>query len=270
MSTYDTAIQDHYRQQADQHGLEPTSTMADLVTRQKEINAILEALACINRPGMDVLEIGCGNGYLLEQMRQRFPAYHLYGLDYSSDMMDLARQRQIPDCRIESGDVRKLGLIDRHFDIVVSERCLINLLDRADQHRAFTELHRVIMPGGYLVMIEAFMDGLDNLNRAREQLGLPPNKPPEHNLWFRYDELFREIGHLFEPVSLNEVVDPMAIGGPLPDSNFLSSHYFISRVLYPAITKAPIVYNSELVRFFSDMTPRGDYSPIQLYVLRRL
>jgi len=58
-------------------------------------------------------------------------------------------------------------------------------------------------------------------------------------------------------------------GADLPPVNALSTHYFISRVLYPAVTQAEIRYNTEFVRFFDFLPPRGAYSPIEVHFLRR-
>jgi SAM-dependent methyltransferase len=124
------------------------------------------------------------------------------------------------------------------------------------------ELHRVLKPGGHLVLIEAFTDGADNLNRARAEVGLPANPIPPHNLWFDKPAFTSLVETLFE--------EPIANGSPeLPPRNFLSSHYFVSRVLYPAVTRREVLYNTELVKFFRFLPPQGDYSPIQLYFMRK-
>jgi ubiquinone/menaquinone biosynthesis C-methylase UbiE len=153
-----------------------------------------------------------------------------------------------------------MPLEDGAFDIVVTERCLINLRGPADQAVAIGELARVLRPGGHYICIEAFMDGLELLNAAREQLGLPPNHPPAHNVWFETDWFQETVQrHLRRR-------DSTELGAP---SNFLSSHYFISRVVYPAITRREILYNTEFVKFFSFLPPIGEYSPIQLYLFRK-
>ena len=259
-------IIEHYREQAVEHGLEPTSTMADLVTRGLEVDAIVACVAKATSERSErlrLLEIGCGNGYLLRTLRDRFPAIELHGLDYSPDMVELADARSIADCSVTQGDIRKLDFGDGSFDVIVSERCVINILDEQGQLDALDELHRVLLPGGMLVLIEAFTDGLENLNRARTELGLAENRIPHHNLWF---EKGRFLDHVKAPF---DVING-GTGDGLPPRNFLSTHYFMSRVLYPAITRAEIMYNTEFVRFFRFLPPNGDHSPIQLFVLKKI
>lgn len=257
----DQRILQHYRQEAERHELRPSSTMADLVTRDAEVEAILACLASVvDRPDASLLEVGCGNGYLLEVLRERFPELRLLGTDYSPEMVALASRREIAHCEVQQQDVRTLDFEEGSFDLVVSERCLINLLDEEGQAAAIREVHRVLVQGGHLVLVEAFTDGLANLNRAREELGLPPNQVPPYNRWFDAQWFLELTASLFQDAG----------GGPgVPPRTFLSSHYFISRVLYPSVTKREILYNTEFVRFFRFLPPQGDYSPIQLFLLRK-
>jgi SAM-dependent methyltransferase len=264
-SDTDTRILDHYRQEATEHELRPTSTMKDETTRELEVSSILACLDHIvpSTSSAHLLEIGCGNGHLLGHIRDRFPTLGLVGLDLSPEMVELARARNVPSSEIVVGDVRRLSFPDAHFDVVVSERCLINILDIKAQGTALSELARVLVPGGHLVLIEAFTDGAANLNRAREELGLPAIPMTHHNLWFDKSWFLETMaGRL-------EVVAPEADDSPLPPWNFLSSHFFISRVLYPAVTRAGLAYNTEFVKFFRFLPPHGDFSPIQLFLLRK-
>jgi SAM-dependent methyltransferase len=259
---HDDVVLDHYREQAHEHGLDPTSTMADQITRQREVDAIVACVAHVLDRAVeasDLLEVGCGNGYLLQALRERFPTLRLTGAEWSPDMVELAAGRALASCEIRREDVRALTFPAASFDVVVSERCLINVLDAAEQDDALRELHRVLKPGGYLVLVEAFVDGAINLNRARDELGLPPIPVPHHNLWFEEARFTSVIEGRLEKVGDTEGVPP---------GNFLSTHYFISRVLYPSVTRREVLYNTEFVRFFEFLPPRGDYSPIRLFLLR--
>lgn len=264
MSSTTERILEHYRQEASEHDLRPTSTMKDETTREFEISSIM---ACLEHAASRIspsrlLEIGCGNGYLLGLIRDRFPDIDLVGLDLSPEMVELANKRNIPSAEIGEGDVRHLPYADGHFDVVVSERCLINILDAKAQDEALDEVCRVLAPGGYLVMIEAFTDGLENLNRARDEIGLAPIPMTHHNLWFDKPRFLEAIAGRLEIVAAPD-------GSEIPSRNFLSSYFFVSRVLYPAVTQAELKYNTEFVRFFRFLPPQGDFSPIQLFLLHK-
>jgi len=267
MSIDEKVVLEVYQKQAAEHGLEPTSTMLDQITRQMEVSAILSCLSYLqSQKGLplNILEVGCGNGYLLQLIRSRFPQSQLTGVDYSPEMVALASDRDIDNCTVRQGNARSLDLQDSTFDVAVTERCLINLLDRTAQNEAIRSIHRVLKSGGHELLIEAFMDGLKNLNRARSELGLAENVVPHHNLWFDKSQFLTSVEPLFDVITDDELR-----GNGLPTSNFLSSHYFISRVLYPSITKREVLYNTEFVQFFTFLPPMGAYSPIQFFLLRK-
>ena len=265
--SYSGLIREHYRKEAELFGKDASSTMRDEITRGREVAEILRALKWLrdSEAGVDrLLDVGCGNGFLLEQLRERYPTIQLTGLEYTPELVDIATTRGVLNCPIIEGDVRRLPFDDSSFDVVVTERCIINIMDTKDQETSFFEVARVLKSGGHFICIEAFTDGLQQLNEAREQLGLPPNEVAYHNLWFDKDWFQEVVARDFE------VIEPDANDLEAPARpNFLSSHYFMSRVVYPAITKSEIVYNSHLVKFFAFLPPMGNYSPIQFWLLRK-
>lgn len=56
------------------------------------------------RPGMRVLEVGCGTGRNLGAIARRWPGVRLYGLDISEEMLAFARARLHDDALLAQGD----------------------------------------------------------------------------------------------------------------------------------------------------------------------
>jgi ubiquinone/menaquinone biosynthesis C-methylase UbiE len=264
---YDKVVLAHYSDEARTHGLDTSSTMPDEIVRRRELDAIIQYVDHLSTQlvrSPKILEVGCGNGYTLACIRERFPNIRLFGIDYSPEMVKLAQSRNIPDCAISYGDVRKLEFNQAHFDFLISDRCIINLLERNEQLRALQEIARVTRSGGYLLVIEAFTDAFENLNRARVELGLTPIEMPYYNLWLDKTWFLNAIGEYFK------VLSPLEVGNRnLPDYNFLSSHYFVSRVIHACVTKGQQIRNTEFVKFFSFLPPYGNYAPVQLLLLQR-
>jgi ubiquinone/menaquinone biosynthesis C-methylase UbiE len=265
----DQIIQSHYKLQAEKHKDLPTSTMEDVIIRQKEIDSIFSFfnLRDVSKINHKVLEIGCGNGYTLEQLANSFPATSFQGLDFSHDLLAFAANRNIKNATFSQGDVRKLDFDNESVDIIYTERCLINLLSWNDQQQALKEINRILKKGGFYFMVESFTDGFDNLNKARNELGMGNIPVAHHNLYFNKQSFKNFVEPYFN------IVDPVSLGNADTTklaSNFLSSHYFTARVLHPLLTKGdPNLKNTEFVKFFSFLPPSGEYAPIQAFILQK-
>lgn len=265
----DQIIKDHYKVQAGKHKDSATSTMEDLTTRQKEVNLIQNFFRspAIKNNCKKVLEIGCGNGYTLQHLSPEFSNYSFCGLDFSEDLLAIAKDRKLSTVTFEQGDVRKLRFDNESFDVVFTERCIINLLSWEEQQQGLNEMHRVLKKGGYLLFIESFSEGYHNLNVARNQMGLDSIPMPHHNLYFD-----REAFEAFasKKFSILESKDLGADSEQQVYRNFLSSHYFVARVIHPLLTKGdPNIRNTEFVKFFSFLAPSGCYAPIEAYILQK-
>lgn len=265
----DGTILEHYRGQAAKHGTSASSTMEDVVVRDKELALIRHFFSLVAGSSSDpkrVLELGCGNGWVLGRLAEEFHRGSYHGLDFSLAMLAAARKQSPRPTSLTRSDARRLPLASTAFDIVLSERCLINILSWDEQQAALDEVARVLKPGGHWLLIECFTDGLDNNNLARTQCGLDEIKVAHHNKYFEKGDFLRAVAPNFT------LIDPMKLdpsAGHLLAENFLSSHYFIARVLHPLVTRGEWVRNTEFIRFFSSLPPMGNYSHIQAMILER-
>ncbi len=267
----DELIRKHYEQQAHKHGESSESTMEDHIVRTKEVELILSFIAVVtktrqNQP-LRILDLGCGNGYAINALAQMYPQHHYVGVDFSQDLLAIARNRNVSNCRFILGDGRSLEFEDNYFDVVYTERCLINILEWEEQKTALREIQRILKPESYYLMIESFNDGLANNNKARLECGLPELHEAYHNRYFDKDVFLEFISSIFAIKTIQDV-DP-STNGDIFLTNFLSSHYFIARVLHPLVTKTEWMRNTEFVKFFSFLPPVGNYSAIQSYILQK-
>jgi ubiquinone/menaquinone biosynthesis C-methylase UbiE len=93
--------------------------------------------------GLDVLEVGCGTGLLLDRI-QRF-ARSAKGVDLSPGMLERARARGLD---VEVGSATDLPFPDASFDVACSFKVLPHV---REIRRALAEMARVLRPGGVLV-----------------------------------------------------------------------------------------------------------------------
>ena len=244
-----------YESEAQKHGLEGTSTIQDIRTRRLEMKALFEHV----RDSTRVLEIGCGNGYVAEAIVRNF-AVDLDAFDFSEDMVKLAQLRSLGGIkgrvRFYQQDVLRLESIDT-YDLIFSERCIQNLVDWEEQKRALSKIAAALRSGGRYVMLESFWTGLNNLNAARGEVGLPPIPESWHNQFFsepETKEFMTSIGCEF-----------------IEENCFLSGYYFGSRVLLPALLPAgkEVRSTSILNDFFAGLPPSGDFSPMKILVFEK-
>jgi SAM-dependent methyltransferase len=268
----DALIRKHYREQADKDKDSPLSTIGERVVREKELDLITSFIRVVTRQRRGqqvchVLDAGCGNGYTLQKLTDSFEEVQFSGLEMTPELLQIAEARQLKRCQLHSGDIRHAPYDDCSFDIIFTERCLINILEQKEQMDALREIARMLKPTGYYLMIECFNDGLENNNRARREMGLEDIAPAYHNLYFDKDALFAGTRDILAPV---DPVDVDRDGGMmLFPNNFLSSHYFVARVLHPLLTKGEWVRNTEFVSFFSFLPPIGNYAPVQSLVFKK-
>jgi ubiquinone/menaquinone biosynthesis C-methylase UbiE len=106
--------------------------------------------ACSQAVG-DTLEVAIGTGLNLPH----YPAdLRLTGLDLTPEMLALARTRAREMGRaiaLAEGDAQDLPFAEGSFDTVV---CTYALCSVGDDARAISEMHRVLRPGGRLILVD--------------------------------------------------------------------------------------------------------------------
>jgi SAM-dependent methyltransferase len=126
--------------------------------------------------GGDVLEVGCGPGWLTIVMQQLCLQARFCALDSSAEMLEAARanarQEGCGAIRFTEGIAERLPFPEASFDLVTSQAVLRQLDDPV---AAIRETFRVLRPGG----MAYFSDILGGLDEA-ERLALIEGAPGEH------------------------------------------------------------------------------------------
>lgn len=223
------------------------TTASDYLLRELEIDLASEYM----RHGDRMLDVGCGLGYALREYAQRCQVVGI-GLDYAENMVKGARERlkeTAPSLPLEfvHGSVAEMTFEDNYFDIATSHRCLMALLDWEMQKRALKELHRVLKPGGKLVLMEGTFDGLERLNFYRRMFGLAEieSEGRDRLLTLKFHE--RELLQVIEPDF--ELIRTQRFG----------MYYFLTRIVQPLfMAPEPPRYDhrlNEVARHIAHLVP---------------
>lgn len=113
---------------------------------------VLDARAAV-RPDERVLDVGCGTGAFAARLVARHPMQHVVGVDVSEGMLAEARRKlgHAPGAAFVRAAADALPFDAAAFDIVVSASALHYFPDPA---RALAEMHRVLRPGGRVVVLD--------------------------------------------------------------------------------------------------------------------
>lgn len=136
---------------------------------QQEVGRrLVERLDLIRLRPARILDLGAGTGEFSQALMQRYRHSRVIALDLAVNMLRRARQRggwfRHPGC--VCGDAERLPFADGSFQFIFSNLMLQWCLDLGP---VFTELRRVLAPGG-LLMFTTF--GPDTLKELRASWGI--------------------------------------------------------------------------------------------------
>ncbi|SHM44886.1 methyltransferase domain-containing protein [Gracilibacillus kekensis] len=110
-------------------------------------------LAELLKPGMSVLDVGCGTGAITSGIAEAVgPTGKVIGIDNDIDLITIARQRyqDIPSLSFETADIYDLPY-ENQFDIVTSARVLQWL---AHPEQALENLVKIAKSGGIVIVLD--------------------------------------------------------------------------------------------------------------------
>ena len=120
-------------------------------TAENSAGYLLPAL----RPGLDVLDVGCGPGTVTVDLARLVAPGRVVGIDRAREVLEQAAacaSEQGVSIELRDGDVYELPLPDASFDVVHAHQVLQHLTDPV---RALKDVRRVLRPGGLLAVRDA-------------------------------------------------------------------------------------------------------------------
>ncbi len=229
----------------------------DLIAKQLEIKAIMKYVC----NGQHILDVGCGNGATAIEIARQY-VVDVVGFDFSEEMVREAKKNAEGNALVGSvhffkGDILSLPSFHRLFDLIYTERSLINLQDWTTQRTTIEHIAGLLIEGGKFLMCENSQDGLNSINELRVNIGLSKIEPPWHNRYLNDAEV--------EELSVPGLV--------LEDVEYFSStYYFLSRVVnaWLAIKKAKEpCYDHPVNHLALELPPIGKLGQTRLWIWRK-
>jgi ubiquinone/menaquinone biosynthesis C-methylase UbiE len=123
-------------------------TMREGLWRPLIVDAAAEASA------QTVVDVGCGTGALSIPIAERLPKARVVGVDGDPEVLDLARSKSGADAvEWTEGLAGDLPLKDGEADLVVTS-LVLHHLPLATKREMLAEAHRVLRPGGRLIVAD--------------------------------------------------------------------------------------------------------------------
>lgn len=106
------------------------------------------------RPGMELLDVGCGPGTITVDLARLVAPGRVLGIDREEGVLDEARSlgAGVENLSFATGDVYALAFADASFDAIHAHQVLQHLTDPV---AALAELRRVCRPGGVVAVRDA-------------------------------------------------------------------------------------------------------------------
>ena len=130
----------------------------------------------INLQSGAFLDLGCGPGWLCVHVASSKPAVDAVGIDFSSQMVTVARNNNArwPNITVQQMDARNILFPDSSFDVVAAVQTAHHW---SDKRLILAEIHRVLKPGGRLYLYEADREAVDIPEGWIERrFGWPPSR----------------------------------------------------------------------------------------------
>jgi SAM-dependent methyltransferase len=178
----------------------------------------------------------------------------------------------LKNLKIVDGDILELSAYPGRFDVIITERVLINLPSWDLQKHAIEQIWQALKPGGLYLLLENTHDANDVVNAYRERVGLPAIPIHWHNHFLHIDEFKKFIDGKFD----------------LIERKGFNLYYFLSRVysqMFASFTgsgraarKDPIFESAdkaarllqELVGDEIEFKANPVFGPIQAFALKRI
>ena len=244
----------HWNDWAEKYGSKLRATTKANSIKRIEIFELAKAITYLLEQSkkkdsdLTILEVGCGNGYNTIAIKEMFGKSIVHGIDFSSEMINNSKKltsktvfKNSDSIGFYVGDAKELDkqkLLLDEYDIIFTDRCLINLLGEGELEMAVESIFSKLKKGGAGIFIENFINSRNNQDNLRQIIGLERRKIPEFNKFICEESFLNLIGNY------SSVINFKCIS---------SLHDLILYLLTPSLNDGEVDYESLIVEKVTDL-----------------
>ena len=185
----------------------------------------------------NILELGCGPGYLWKENIERIPSgWRITLSDLSSGMLDAAWRNLVVTGRVfqfKEIDAQAIPFEDETFDALIANHMLYHVPDRP---KAIAEIKRVLKPGGLLVATTLGKSHMQEMTEWMRRASADKDIEP-FSLPFSLENGLEQLKPYFLTVRLERYEDHLQVTEVEPIIAYLSSGFQAAEVLKDEVDK---------------------------------
>ena len=267
-------VKKHWENWAKKFGTDLRATDRSKTKKSLEIQSIIKALrsqSYTKNTTFTFLEVGCGVGHNCFGISNYFKKAKLLGIDYVDEMVKNATLNKAKISKYKNNirfikqdilDLKNFNPNEKKFDVILSNRCLINLTSLGLQKRIIIDLSNFLKKKGSLIICENPMEKFVAQNKLRNHLSLKKRLPPKFNL-------------LLNEKKILEFLDCSELRLVYKD-DFSSLHDLLLYVLIPSINNGEIDYDHpilnaavKLMLSLDKINQFGEWGQNRLYLFKK-
>jgi len=217
-----------------------------------------------NLQGKTILEIGCGNGLLYNEICKTYKIKKYIGVDFVKEFIEFCKKKYHGGefIQLDISKIKENSFKDK-FDYIISKRTIQNVLNHSLQLKVVDALGLFLKKNGRIILVESSKDAQNNINKERKIFKLKKIIPPFYNLFFSDEKINN---HVFKNVKLVNI------------HPFASDFYYVTRLIYAIyakfyLKKKPSFYHSlqkvALNISMNNKLSTTRYSQVQKYTFKK-
>ncbi|KYC46154.1 MAG: hypothetical protein APG12_00097 [Candidatus Methanofastidiosum methylothiophilum] len=130
------------------------------------IDALVSSIPFNKKNSFNVIDLGCGTGYVSMKIKERFPDSNLTCLDFAENMIAQAKIRlnKYKNVNFYLQDIRKFEF-DKNYDAVVSSLALHHLETKKEKIKFYTKIFNSLSEGGVFYNADIILGSSESLHK---------------------------------------------------------------------------------------------------------